>query len=56
MGGSSKRDANVGGSGAGGTEVVTGVATINGVGIAAASVHDARQSVIVVTPSGQHGQ
>jgi len=45
-----------GGWGAGAIDNVTGVITTITVGMAAASVHDARQSVVVVTPSGQHGQ
>jgi hypothetical protein len=55
-GGSSKCDVIFRGSGAGAADAVTGVITTITVGIAAASVQDARQSTVVETPSGQHGQ
>lgn len=55
-GGSSKWEVMARGSGAGAIDSVTGVTTTITVGMAAASVQETRQSVIVVTPSGQHAQ
>jgi hypothetical protein len=50
------RDVSPRGSGAGASGSETAAVNINTEGMAAASVHDARQSAIVVTPSGQQGQ